>query len=119
MFLLDRADSQELLATSISFFGAGVYEELFFRLMLLAPLLVFAKRFVSREVPVVAVAVLVTSLFFALAHYQPLNPYGELFEWVGFSNRMLAGLFFGVVFVLRGFGIAVGTHIAYDILTQL
>jgi len=27
---------------------------------------------------------------------------------------MLAGSWFGVVFQLRGFGIAAGTHVAYD-----
>jgi hypothetical protein len=30
----------------------------------------------------------------------------------------MAGVFFAWVFVLRGFGIAVGTHTAYDILVS-
>jgi hypothetical protein len=32
---------------------------------------------------------------------------------------MLAGLFFAGLFVLRGFGITVGTHAAYDLLVGL
>ena len=38
------------------------------------------------------------------------------FTWFAFVFRWMAGVFFAWVFVLRGFGIAVGTHTMYDIL---
>ena len=41
---------------------------------------------------------------------------GEAFTWFAFVFRWMAGVFFAWVFVLRGFGIAVGTHTVYDIL---
>ncbi len=65
-------------------------------------------------------AVVVTSLMFALAHY--VGRYGEAVAcsqpafWFGFLFRLLAGLFFSILFVYRGFGIAAGAHAGYDIL---
>ena len=41
---------------------------------------------------------------------------GEMFTWFAFIFRWLAGVFFAWVFVMRGFGVAVGTHTAYDLL---
>ena len=49
-------------------------------------------------------------LLFALAHHAG-SP-GEPFTWFAFIFRWMAGVFFAWVFVLRGFGIAVGTHTA-------
>jgi membrane protease YdiL (CAAX protease family) len=68
----------------------------------------------------VVIAVLLTSLAFAAAHYA--GPYGEPVQlfcstfWFSFSFRFLAGVFFGTLFVYRGFGVAAGTHAGYDIL---
>ena len=59
-------------------------------------------------------AVTASALLFALAHHAG-SP-GEAFTWYAFVFRWMAGVFFAWVFVLRGFGIAVGTHTAYDIL---
>ena len=65
-------------------------------------------------------AVLLSSLLFAAAHH--VGPYGEEFHWRAlaswsiFAFRTLAGIFFSVVYVYRGFGIAAGSHAAYDIL---
>jgi hypothetical protein len=39
--------------------------------------------------------------------------------WFGFVFRFLAGVFFSVLFVYRGFGIAAGSHAAYDVLLGL
>ena len=41
---------------------------------------------------------------------------GEAFTWFAFIFRWLAGVYFAWVFVVRGFGVAVGAHTAYDIL---
>ena len=63
------------------------------------------------------VAVLLTSLLFSIAHN--VGPYGERFAWFNFIFRVLAGVFFSVLFVYRGFGIAAGTHAFFDILVGL
>ena len=59
------------------------------------------------------------SFFFALAHYQTLIPAGEVLDANSFQFRLAAGLFFGLLFWHRGFGIAVGTHAIYDLMVGL
>ncbi|MEX2189028.1 MAG: CPBP family intramembrane glutamic endopeptidase [Pirellulales bacterium] len=101
----------------VSYFGAGVYEETLFRLMLL-PLCMAALRgakFTPRTA--VVIAVIVTSLLFSAAHHvgasgEPLDPF-PLFR---FTFRFAAGVLFCAVFLFRGFGIAVGAHAVYDVL---
>jgi len=98
---------------TVGFLGAGIYEELLFRLMLL-PMAVGLWQLAggSRRMRLV-VAIVVTSLIFSGAHYW--GPQGERFEAYSFLFRFLAGGFFGLLFVHRGFGVAAGTHALYDI----
>jgi len=58
-----------------------------------------------------------SSLLFSAAHY--VGPLGERFELYSFTFRTLAGMFFAVLFIVRGFGIAAGTHAVYDVLVGL
>jgi Type II CAAX prenyl endopeptidase Rce1-like len=79
------------------------------------PILFSALKFL--QIPQVlssALAVTGSALLFALAHHAG-SP-GESFTWFAFVFRWMAGVFFAWVFVLRGFGIAVGSHTMYDIL---
>jgi len=108
------------LSGVVGFLGAGVYEELLFRLILLSLVAWTVRRLGAADRPSVVVAVLLTSLAFAAAHY--VGPYGEPLDWHSFDFwfsflfRFLAGVFFAVLFVYRGFGIAAGSHAGYDIL---
>ena len=97
----------------IAFLGAGVYEEVLFRLLLL-PLAVWLIHLAggARRVQI-AGAIVATSLLFALAHY--VGEYGDPLDWTTFLFRFSAGAFFGGLFVWRGFGIAAGAHALYDI----
>ncbi len=105
------------LGRSIGFLGTGVYEELFFRLMLLSPLAWGLQRTKMSQPKCLAAAVLVSSLLFAAAHYVGPHPYKlELFR---FSFHLLAGVFFGILYAWRGFGIAAGAHAGYDILATI
>ncbi|WP_165247723.1 CPBP family intramembrane glutamic endopeptidase [Paludisphaera soli] len=98
----------------IGYLGAGVYEEALFRL-LLVPVLFYALRMLQTpQVLSSALAVTGSALLFSLAHHAG-NP-GEAFTWFAFIFRWMAGVFFAWVFILRGFGIAVGAHTAYDVL---
>jgi membrane protease YdiL (CAAX protease family) len=58
-----------------------------------------------------------SSLLFAAAHY--VGPLGDAFDLYSFTFRTLAGMFFAILFVVRGFGIAAGTHALYDVLVGL
>lgn len=105
------------LSRVIGYLGAGIYEEVLFRLLLL-PLLFAAIGLLG--VPIAGRrigAVLLASLIFSAAHY--VGPYADLFSWFSFLFRFLAGGFFSVLFVVRGFGIAVGAHALYDIFVAM
>jgi membrane protease YdiL (CAAX protease family) len=107
----------ETAAEAITYVGAGIYEEVLFRLCLL-PACFGLFRLLQLNITWSAVmAVVSTSLLFSLAHH--VGPTGEAFRLFPFTFRLVAGLFFSALFVLRGFGITVGTHAAYDLLVGL
>ena len=93
--------------------GAGIYEELVFRMIAFAILsiilvdLAHMDRFWSTVIMVVVGGVL-----FSAYHYLG----SEAFAWDTFVFRSLAGIYFGIVFLTRGFGVTVGSHAAYDIM---
>ena len=64
--------------------------------------------------PAWGMGAVVSSLLFAAAHY--VGPLGDTFAVYSFTFRFLAGVFFAVLLLIRGFGIAAGTHAAYDLL---
>jgi hypothetical protein len=98
----------------VSFLGAGVYEEGLFRLALIPALYGLLRLLQAPRVLASTVAVTGSALLFSIAHHAGAP--GEPFTWYAFIFRWLAGVFFAWVFMARGFGIAVGTHTAYDVL---
>jgi membrane protease YdiL (CAAX protease family) len=105
------------LSTMTAYLGAGIYEELLFRLLLLPLLAWLLRRLTLGPTASLVGAMLLTSLLFAVAHN--VGPYGETFVGFNFLFRLVAGMFFAVLFVYRGFGITVGAHAGYDILVGL
>jgi hypothetical protein len=88
--------------------GAGVHEELVFRLGLLGGI---ASMFGGRKAFPIALAL--SSPLFALAHH--LGPGGEHFTWHAFAYRTLAGGAFGLIFWYRSLAHAVYAHVMYDL----
>ena len=103
-------------ARLIPYFGAGIYEELLFRLMLLSGILGLVRWIGGSQRQSLVCAVVISSTLFAASHYQAFVGYGDVFQWYSFLFRLLAGLFFSVLFLRRGFGITAATHAIYDIL---
>ncbi len=91
--------------------GAGLHEELVFRLLsigLVARLWLGRDwRKCKRQLVILLVA---TSIAFALAHYMV-----EPFTISSFIFRTVSGLIFGTLFLLRGFAVAAWTHALYDL----
>ncbi|RMG09429.1 MAG: CPBP family intramembrane metalloprotease [Planctomycetota bacterium] len=90
--------------------GAGVNEELVFRLGLFSLLTWALGKFVPERAAALG-AVVFSSFLFSLAHYA--GP--ESFRLFSFIFRFLAGALFCLIFAVRGFAIAVYTHAIYDI----
>ena len=105
------------LKHSVGFLGAGIYEELLFRLIFLSLVAWISRRMGATPRMSMVIAVLLNSFVFAVAHY--IGAAGDTFVLFGFFFRVLAGVFFSLLFVFRGFGIAAGSHAAYDVLVEL
>jgi membrane protease YdiL (CAAX protease family) len=98
----------------VSFLGAGIYEEVLFRLILFSGLVwLLGTAEVPRRMALVLAGV-TSAVVFSSAHHA--GPYGEPFNGYVFLFRTVAGLFFTIIYQLRGFGVAVGSHAFYDVL---
>jgi membrane protease YdiL (CAAX protease family) len=105
------------LGQVITFVGAGIYEEVLFRLLLFTLMSGLLRLLEAPNMLAVLVAAVVSAAVFAAAHH--LGPYGEDFDSYVFLFRTLAGVYFALLFQLRGFGIAVGAHACYDVLVGI
>ena len=95
--------------------GAGLYEELLFRVILVSGLLLLARR-VLKFGPTLAntFAVALGALIFSAFHY--IGAYGDPLRLDSFVFRTIAGVAFSALYVFRGFGITAWTHALYDVL---
>lgn len=119
--------SRSLWSKFIGYLGAGFYEELLFRLLLLSGLVIAGQYAGLNRRGSLLTAIGISSVLFAAVHYRIDLPfglsigteYGDRFTIYSSLFRIAAGVFFGCLFVYRGFGIAVGTHALYDLLVLI
>lgn len=98
--------------------GAGIYEELLFRVILVGGLSLFARRVFGWSSRGAAIfAVILSALLFSSFHY--VGAYGDTLRLSSFLFRLLAGIVFSTLYVLRGFGITAWTHALYDVIVTL
>ena len=104
-----------LLAELVKALGAGVYEELVFRLLLISGLAWLIVELVRLPGPTaLGVAAGLAALVFAACHFPPIG--SEAFDWRTFTFKLVAGLYLAVVFLGRGLGVASGCHAACNLL---
>jgi len=95
--------------------GAGIYEELLFRVLLVGALATAARALLGwRPLTAGVAATFAGAAIFSAFHY--LGPYGDRWQLYSFAFRMVAGLFFSGLYLARGFGITAWTHALYDVL---
>ena len=125
--------------------GAGLYEELVFRVVLVGGLFWILKRvmvpattpsaptvsagmgdtietapssrYAGRRMLAYTVAAIVGAFLFSSVHY--IGSLGDPFTLPSFTYRFFFGLALNVVFLLRGFGIAAWAHALYDVTVVL
>ena len=98
------------LALSI---GAGLYEELVFRVILVGGLFLLINRFVAKKATAYVIAAAIGAFIFSLVHYT--GAFGDPFQVSSFTFRFLFGLALNGVFLVRGFAVAAWTHALYDV----
>lgn len=113
--------SHSLMANIVTGVGAGIYEELVFRLILICVLMVLFQDLIGlNHQNAIVLSVLISAALFSAHHHVVLvNGHlgcSEPFNWAKFSFRTMAGVYFAVLFALRGFGVTAGTHAFYDII---
>jgi hypothetical protein len=109
------AGPKRAIANLALYCGAGIYEELVFRLFLLGLLIAaFRLIFPKQRTAASAAAVVLGALLFSAFHY--LGPARDSFSAGSFVQRTLAGLYFSILFVTRGFGVTAASHAIYDII---
>jgi hypothetical protein len=93
--------------------GAGLYEELLFRVLLVSGLAAGARYALGMSTRGAGVlATIVGALIFSAFHY--IGPYGDPFQIQSFVFRAISGVAFSALYLLRGFGITAWTHALYD-----
>lgn len=105
---LDALSGSEIVLS----IGAGIYEELIFRLIGFALIHFILVDFLSLRASIaLPLMVVLSGIGFSLYHYW--GP--EAFSVQTFVFRTLAGVYFGTVMIWRGFGITAGCHASYDL----
>ena len=100
------------LVTSL---GAGIYEELLFRVLLTGGLVLAAKVVLGWEgARGKVLAVILSALIFSAFHY--IGSLGDRFTLESFVFRAIAGVVFSALYVTRGLGVTAWTHALYDVL---
>ncbi len=116
--------NRSLLADVVTGVGAGIYEELIFRLILISLLMIIFQDIVRiNHSSAIILSVLVSAALFS-AHHHLVFLDGRLssgapFTWPVFIFRTVAGIYFATIFAIRGFGITAGAHGFYDILATV
>jgi membrane protease YdiL (CAAX protease family) len=112
---------QPLLANIVTGIGAGIYEELVFRLILICILMLLLQDALRLDHKnSIVLSVLISAAMFSAHHHidffsgQPnaIDP----FNLTRFAFRTIAGIYFAILFAIRGFGITAGTHAFYNII---
>ena len=105
-------------ATVMVSLGAGLYEELLFRVVLVGALLWGSRKLLGWG-PVASglMATVAGALIFSAFHY--VGAYGDQLTVSSFTFRAVAGLAFSALYVVRGFGITAWTHAMYDVMLVL
>jgi hypothetical protein len=97
--------------------GAGLYEELLFRVVIVALIANGMRLLGIGKLASGIVATIVGALLFSAFHY--VGSLGEPFKLESFVFRFLAGLAFSALYLTRGFGITAWTHALYDVAVLL
>ena len=95
--------------------GAGVYEEILFRVVLIV-LFNYILVLVFQWEPYFknAVSIVLASVCFSLFHF--IGEFGDYYSFNIFMVRFLAGIYLGILYCSRGFGITAWTHSLYDLI---
>ena len=107
----DKPAEMTFIAKLVMSAGAGLYEEIVFRLFLLGGMFLAATKLLGLNRIVAAVlAIVASSVIFSAVHHI-----AEPFTMSAFVFRTFAGMLFAIIYQTRGLAIAAYTHAFYDV----
>jgi len=117
--LLSSGSGQRLIQQIVLSIGAGLYEELVFRVFLIhgiGKLLQFIFKW--DKTAQLTGGIIIAAALFSGFHF--LGSYGDVPSFDIFFMRFAAGLVLGLIYIFRGFGVVAYAHSIYDliVLTQ-
>ncbi|HCW76057.1 MAG TPA: hypothetical protein DHU63_05900 [Candidatus Marinimicrobia bacterium] len=92
--------------------GAGIYEELVFRVILIAALSFILRRGFHWQ----DASANWTSLLGAAVIFAGFHLFAEVFQWHIFIQRITGGILLGALFLKRGYGVSAYSHIFYNLI---
>jgi membrane protease YdiL (CAAX protease family) len=112
---LNSLNTQPVQSGSVlKFIGAGIYEEVLFRLILLRGLAFLLQTVLLPKLAALLLSAVLTAIAFAACHH--VGQLGDPLDSPIFLFRTVSGIVFALLYLLRGLGVAVGTHAAYNML---
>jgi membrane protease YdiL (CAAX protease family) len=112
--LLMWGNEERLLQQAILAIGAGIYEEFVFRVILITGIgHILGFLFLWGPEAKKAGGVILAAVLFSLFHF--VGEFGDSPDLNLFLLRFVAGVYLGLVYIFRGFGVAAYTHTIYDL----
>ena len=91
--------------------GAGIWEEILFRYLLLTILIIFLNKVTNKYTSII-ISIIISSLIFSMFHY--IGSSGDVFTIYTFIVRFVGGIYLSIIYLYRGLGISMISHIVYD-----
>lgn len=111
-------DGMDGVSRGLMAVGAGVYEELVFRMGIMSALHMLLADVAGWKGSGPWITAMLLSAA-AFAAYHPVDGLMGSAVWWRYGFLAAAGVWFGVIYHWRGFGVAAGTHALYDVMALL
>lgn len=116
LFLVAGGGGSDIRARIILAIGAGIYEELVFRMFAIGAIVYLLDvGLKARQHVSLSVAIGISALLFAACHFSPVGSNAP--SWPQAIALCVAGVYLGLVYVGRGLGVAAGCHAAFNLIT--
>ena len=92
--------------------GAGIWEEILFRFLLINFLVYIFSFFLKKKYLNLILSIIISSVIFSLFHY--IGSFSDTFTLYSFIIRYLGGVYLSIIYYYRGLGIAMFSHFIYD-----
>ena len=103
----------DLFLTFYLCLGAGIWEEILFRLVLISFLIIIFDNIYFLNNYKIILSLIISSLLFSAFHY--IGSGSDVYTHYTFIVRLIGGLLLGLIYLKRGLAVSSMTHLCYDL----